>query len=114
MLSDKRQLHKLAFALENLNNPLQWVARPDLIDKAGPAYPLGFLDRVGAHGKVVGWCPQRKVMAQPSIACFVTHCGWNSNLEGLSNGVPFICWPYFADRFLRQTYIVDIWKVGWG
>ncbi|ERM99965.1 hypothetical protein AMTR_s00110p00119620 [Amborella trichopoda] len=51
-LFDKRQLHELALALENLGRPFLWVARPDLIDKAGAAYPEGFLDRVGAHGKV--------------------------------------------------------------
>ncbi|KAL4184290.1 hypothetical protein AMTRI_Chr10g310 [Amborella trichopoda] len=110
-LFGKDQLHELALALENLGRPFLW---PDLIDKAGAAYPEGFLDRVGAHGKVVGWCPQRTVLAHPSIACFVTHCGWNSTIEGISNGVPFICWPYFADQFLNQTYIVDIWKVGVG
>ncbi|KAL4184288.1 hypothetical protein AMTRI_Chr10g300 [Amborella trichopoda] len=93
-LFDKRQLHELALALENLGRPFLWVARPDLIDKAGAAYPEGFLDRVGAHGKVVGWCPQRKVLAHPSIACFMTHCGWNSTIEGVSNGMPLICWPY--------------------
>ncbi|ERM99955.1 hypothetical protein AMTR_s00110p00117260 [Amborella trichopoda] len=90
------------------------VPRPDHVEKSGTGYPEGFFGRVAAYGKVVGWCPQKKVLAHPSIACFVTHCGWNSTLEGLNNGVPFICWPYFADQFLNQTYIVDIWKVGVG
>ncbi|ERM99950.1 UDP-glycosyltransferase 83A1 [Amborella trichopoda] len=111
---DEHQFLELTLALENLGRPFLWVARPDLVDKSGAGYPEGFLGRVAAYGKVVGWCPQKKVLAHPSIACFVTHCGWNSTLEGLSNGVPFICWPYFADQFLNQTYIVDIWKVGVG
>lgn len=33
-------------------------------------------------------------------------------MEGVSNGVPFLCWPYFSDQFLNQSYISDIWKVG--
>lgn len=33
-------------------------------------------------------------------------------MEGVSNGVPFLCWPYFADQFLNETYICDVWKVG--
>ncbi|KAL4184302.1 hypothetical protein AMTRI_Chr10g224900 [Amborella trichopoda] len=111
-LFDKRQLHELALALENLGRPFLWVARPDLIDKAGVAYLEGFLDRMEVHGKVVGWCPQREVLTHPSIACFVTHCGWNSTIEGVSNGVPLICWPKFVDQFLNKSYIVDIWKVG--
>jgi UDP:flavonoid glycosyltransferase YjiC (YdhE family) len=33
-------------------------------------------------------------------------------MEGVSNGIPFLCWPYFADQFLNQSYICDVWKVG--
>ncbi|PPD67955.1 hypothetical protein GOBAR_DD35164 [Gossypium barbadense] len=33
-------------------------------------------------------------------------------MEGVSNGVPFLCWPYFADQFLNESYISDIWKIG--
>ncbi|XVE68284.1 hypothetical protein DITRI_Ditri09bG0055400 [Diplodiscus trichospermus] len=32
--------------------------------------------------------------------------------QGVSNGVPFLCWPYFADQFLNESNICDIWKVG--
>ena len=35
-------------------------------------------------------------------------------MESLSNGVPFLCWPYFADQFLNEEYICDVWKVGLG
>ncbi|KAI3717013.1 hypothetical protein L1987_68310 [Smallanthus sonchifolius] len=55
-----------------------------------------------------------QVLAHPSIACFMSHCGWNSTLEGVTNGVPFLCWPYFADQFYNETYICDIWKTGLG
>ena len=44
----------------------------------------------------------------------MSHCGWNSTMEGVSNGVPFLCWPYFADQFLNKTYICEIWKTGLG
>ena len=33
-------------------------------------------------------------------------------MEGVSNGVPFLCWPYFADQFLDESYICDTWEVG--
>ncbi|PRQ53391.1 putative hydroxycinnamate 4-beta-glucosyltransferase [Rosa chinensis] len=61
---------------------------------------------------MVGWAPHQKVLAHPSIACFLSHCGWNSTLEGLSNRVHFLCWPYFADQFLDKSYICNVWKVG--
>ncbi|KAL0014722.1 hypothetical protein SO802_001791 [Lithocarpus litseifolius] len=63
---------------------------------------------------MVGWAPQQQVLRHPSVACFFSHCGWSSTMEGVSNGIPFLCWPYFADRFLNRSYICDVWKVGLG
>lgn len=79
------------------------------IDKC---YPEGFEERVKNRGKMVGWAPQQKVLSHPSVACFLSHCGWNSTMEGVCNGVPFLCWPYFADQFLNQGYIAEYWRVG--
>ena len=35
-------------------------------------------------------------------------------MEGVSNGVPFLCWPYFGDQILNKGYICDVWRVGLG
>ncbi|RLN15902.1 putative glucosyl transferase [Panicum miliaceum] len=35
-----------------------------------------------------------------------------STMEGVRNGVPFLCWPYFADQFLDRNYITDVWRTG--
>ena len=35
-------------------------------------------------------------------------------MDGIGMGVPFLCWPYFADQFHNQSYICDKWKVGLG
>ncbi|KAK1553153.1 hypothetical protein Q3G72_029729 [Acer saccharum] len=107
---DKIQFQELALGLEVSNRPFLWVVRPDFT--SSDAYPEGFQDRVGSRGWMVGWAPQQKVLSHPSIACFLSHCGWNSTMEGVSNGLPFLCWPYFADQFLNESYICDIWKVG--
>lgn len=77
-------------------------------------YLKGFKSRIGTGGRMVGWAPQQTVLNHPSVARFLSHCGWNSTMEGVSNGLPFLCWPYFADQFLNQTYICDVWKVGLG
>lgn len=109
---DPTQFHELAMGLELSNRPFLWVVRSLMTDKVNGAYPEGFLDRVATRGLVVGWAPQQRVLSHPSIACFLSHCGWNSTMEGVSSGVPFLCWPYFADQYLNQSYLCDIWRLG--
>ena len=114
---DQKQFQEMALGLELSNAPFLWAVRPDSVykmDGSAAAYPPAFLERVAGRGKIVGWAPQWKVLSHPSIACFFSHCGWNSAIEGASNGVPFLCWPYFAEQFSIQTYICDVWKVGLG
>ncbi|KAL0014737.1 hypothetical protein SO802_001806 [Lithocarpus litseifolius] len=108
---DPTQFKELALGLELTNRPFLWVVRPDILDQSRNAYPKEFQ---GTRGKIIGWAPQTKVLNHPAIACFISHCGWNSLIEGVSNGVPFLCWPYFADQFLDRIYICDVWKVGLG
>ncbi|XP_038890155.1 UDP-glycosyltransferase 83A1-like [Benincasa hispida] len=110
---DKTQFQELALGLELTGRPFLWVVRPDITEEnPNNVFPLGFQERIESRGKIVGWAPQQRVLSHPSIACFVSHCGWNSTLESLSNGIRFLCWPYFADQFLNESYICDIWKVG--
>ncbi|KAJ9562099.1 hypothetical protein OSB04_007259 [Centaurea solstitialis] len=112
---DQIQFEELALGLELTNKPFLWAVRPGTSGGTDSAvYPDGFVDRVGNRGKMVSWTPQQEVLSHPSVACFMSHCGWNSTMEGVSNGVPFLCWPYFADQFLNMTYICEIWKTGLG
>ncbi|KAF9624161.1 hypothetical protein IFM89_008099 [Coptis chinensis] len=111
---DNRQFEELALGLELCGQPFLWVVRPDFTCEGTDVYPEGFEARVCSRGRMVGWAPQRQVLAHPSIACFLSHCGWNSTMEGLSVGVPFLCWPYFADQLLNKSYICDVWKNGLG
>lgn len=105
------QLDELALGLEISGRPFLWVVRPDLANGLRVKYPNGFLDRLSS-GKIVEWAPQEKVLSHPSVACFVSHCGWNSTLEGLNNAVPFLCWAYEVDQFHNQNYICDTWRNG--
>jgi hypothetical protein len=54
----------------------------------------------------------RQVLAHRAVACFVSHCGWNSTMEAVRNGVPVLCWPYFSDQFLNRSYVADVWRTG--
>ncbi|KAK6129132.1 hypothetical protein DH2020_037110 [Rehmannia glutinosa] len=100
---DQTQFEEVALGLELTNIPFLWVVRQDATDYA---YPKGFRDRVQNRGRMVNWAPQQQVLSHPSVACFISHCGWNSTIEGIANGVPFICWPYYADELLnRDLYL---------
>ncbi|KAK9052478.1 hypothetical protein SSX86_029107 [Deinandra increscens subsp. villosa] len=109
---NKTQFEELALGLELSNKPFLWVVRPGMTKETTLDYPDGFMERVSSRGRIVSWAPQQKVLTHPSVACFVSHCGWNSTLEGVTNGLPFLCWPYFADQFHNEAYICDIWKTG--
>ncbi|KAK9118884.1 hypothetical protein Scep_016977 [Stephania cephalantha] len=109
---DNRRIEEPSLGLELLGQPFLWVVGPDITKGEAIEYPDEFIKRVASRGRIVGWAPQRDVLAHPSVSCFLSHCGWNSTIEGLSMGIPFLCWPYFADQFLNESYICDVWKVG--
>lgn len=108
------QFQELALGLELSKRPFLWVAQPDFTKEKNMAYPEGFEERVRDHSWMVGWAPQQKILSHSSVACFISHCGWNSTMESVCNGVPILCWPQFADQFMNQTYICDVWSVGMG
>ncbi|GLJ48501.1 hypothetical protein SUGI_1023560 [Cryptomeria japonica] len=106
------QVEEFAAGLEATQRPFLWVVRSDLIEGSKTIFPPGFLERVRNRSCIVFWAPQLEVLSHPCIACFVTHCGWNSVQESITMGVPMLCSPYFVDQFLNRTYIVDVWKIG--
>ncbi|KAL6894116.1 hypothetical protein ACP4OV_008214 [Aristida adscensionis] len=109
---DRRQFEELALGLELAGRPFLWVVRPDFAAGLSKASLDEFVLRVAGTGMIVSWCPQQQVLAHRAVACFVSHCGWNSTMEGVRNGVPFVCWPYFTDQFLNQSYICNVWRNG--
>ncbi|KAJ8506752.1 hypothetical protein OPV22_007638 [Ensete ventricosum] len=109
---DRSQFEELALGLELSRRPFLWVVRPDLTDDTSGAWLDGFRERTVGRGRMVSWSPQQRILAHPSVACFLSHCGWNSTMEGVWNGVPFLCWPYFVDQFLDDSYICNVWRIG--
>lgn len=101
------QFDELAHGLELSGQSFLWVVKPsnNTDNKSKTSLVLN-------NGRIVEWAPQEKVLAHPAIACFLTHCGWNSILEGISFGVPFLCWPNFGEQFFHQDYVSEILKVG--
>ena len=44
--------------------------------------------------------------------CFFTHCGWNSTLEAIVNGVPMVAIPHWADQPTISKYMESVWGLG--
>lgn len=109
---DSAMLQELADGLALTGRPFLWVLRPNFVSGVDEGWLDQFRCRVEDKGLVVGWAPQQRVLSHPSVACFISHCGWNSTMEGVRRGVPFLCWPYFADQFLNRNYICDVWGTG--
>ncbi|TKW24878.1 hypothetical protein SEVIR_3G078600v4 [Setaria viridis] len=68
--------------------------------------PEGFIERTRGMGFVTqSWTPQTAILGHPSVGCFVTHCGWNSILESVTNGVPMIAWPLYAEQNMNAAML---------
>ncbi|CAN6292572.1 unnamed protein product [Urochloa humidicola] len=109
---DPRQFGELAEGLELTGRPFLWVVRPDFTPGLNKEWLAEFSQRVAGRGMIVSWCSQQHVLAHRAVACFVSHCGWNSTMEGVRNGTPFLCWPYFCEQFLNRNYITNVWRTG--
>ncbi|KAF4389590.1 hypothetical protein F8388_009723 [Cannabis sativa] len=53
------------------------------------------------------WAPQSAVLRHRSTGAFLSHCGWNSIVESLSQGVPMIAWPLYAEQKMNATILVE-------
>eukprot|EP00249_Psilotum_nudum_P011254 c23059_g1_i1 orf=95-1546(-) len=106
------QFEEIVLGLKASKQRFLWVFRPDLIDDSSYDGAQHIKEKTQNQGYVVSWSPQLKVLAHPAVGGFLTHCGWNSTLESIGNGIPMICWPYFADQTLTSLFITTVWKNG--
>lgn len=114
------QITELAMGLEMSEQRFLWVVRSPN-DNANASYftvhssndplgflPKGFLDRTKGRGLVVpSWAPQAQVLSHASTGGFLTHCGWNSVLESVVNGVPLIAWPLYAEQKTNAVMLTE-------
>lgn len=103
------QMHELAFGLETSNLPFIWLLRNPLgVPEEVDVLPEGFRARVAPRGLVcMGWAPQIKIMAHPSIGGYLFHSGWGSIVEALQFGLPLILAPMIIDQGLNARLAAE-------
>lgn len=112
-----KQMDELAAALEKSGVHFIWCVRQP-VDKGQTAgdygvLPDGFEDCVADRGFIIkGWAPQVAILRHHAVGAFLTHCGWNSVLEGIAAGVVMLTWPMGADQFTNAQLLVDQLHVG--
>jgi UDP:flavonoid glycosyltransferase YjiC (YdhE family) len=88
-----------------------WVLRPNMV--AGGTTSLATVKILGGEkARVVEWAPQRDVLRHRAVGCFLTHAGWNSTLEASFEGVPMVCWTFFADQLTNSRFVDTVWRTG--
>ncbi|KAK7818244.1 hydroquinone glucosyltransferase [Quercus suber] len=119
-------MKELALGLELSKQKFLWVVRSPNNELAQAAYfsdqtldnnplsflPVGFIERTKEQGLVVpSWAPQAQVLSHDSTGGFLSHCGWNSTLESIMQGIPLIAWPLFAEQRMNALLLTEDLKV---
>ncbi|BFI43263.1 protein MpUGT37 [Marchantia polymorpha subsp. ruderalis] len=107
------EMRELAHGLEASGVAFLWILKVSSPAEAITLLTPGFLDRTRHRGFIhIGWAPQTRILSHWAVGGFISHCGWNSIMESISNGVPIISWPVFVDQPMNARFISDVAKVG--
>ncbi|KAI3447535.1 hypothetical protein Pfo_004200 [Paulownia fortunei] len=109
------QFIELALGLEASTHPFILVVKGGAKSAEIEKWILdeGIEERTKERGLFIrGWAPQVLILSHSAVGGFLTHCGWNSTLEGISAGLPMITWPMFAEQFLNEKLLVQILETG--
>ncbi|KAG6428380.1 hypothetical protein SASPL_112631 [Salvia splendens] len=110
VLSNEQKVEILHGLVER-KRPFLWVVRS--LDSEEEEVKKMFEEEIqNCDGIIVTWCSQTAVLSHKSIGCFVTHCGWNSTLEGLVSGVPLIGCPHYSDQTTNAKLVEEVWGNG--
>lgn len=100
------EMRELAHGLEASGVAFLWILKVSSPAEAITLLTPGFLDRTRHRGFIhIGWAPQTRILSHWAVGGFISHCGWNSIMESISNGVPIISWPVFVDQPMNARYL---------
>lgn len=105
----REEYRELAGALEESPGPFIWVVQPG----SEEYMPHDLDNRVSNRGLIIhAWAPQALILNHISTGGFLSHCGWNSTMEAIVHGVPFLAWPIRGDQYFNAKLVVNYIKVG--
>ncbi|CAM8964546.1 unnamed protein product [Rhodiola kirilowii] len=109
---------QLAFALEKSRVNFIWVIRPPLGFEINSEFreeewlPEGFVQRMrddGDRGLVVhNWAAQVDILSHAAVSVFLSHCGWGSVMEAMSEGVVLLGWPMAGEQFFNAKFLEEM------
>jgi hypothetical protein len=103
-----QQIGEIAKTLLDLKRPFIWSLRTsqhECLPEAVRAAVAKQFETTDTPFLVLPWAPQKTILAHKATRLFVSHCGWNSTLEGISSGVPIVAWPMFGDQHLNAVMV---------
>ncbi|XP_012703082.1 putative cis-zeatin O-glucosyltransferase [Setaria italica] len=115
------QIEELAAALHGSKQRFIWVLRDadrgNLFTDSGEnrhtKFQTKFTKEIEGTGLVIiEWAPQLEILAHPSTAAFMSHCGWNSIMESMSHGKPILAWPMHSDQPWVAELVCKYLKAG--
>ncbi|XP_010503281.1 PREDICTED: UDP-glycosyltransferase 76E6-like isoform X1 [Camelina sativa] len=111
---ETKEVLEIAWGLCNSNQPFLWVIRPGSIPGFNgiKSFPQEVSKMVSDRGYVLKRAPQIEVLGHPAVGGFWSHCGWNSILESIAEGVPMICRPFHGEQKLNAMYVESVWRIG--
>lgn len=118
------QMQEVAAGLEASGQSFLWAVKkrnePQGMDEASfiSSLPLDLQTFVQRHSNagdksacsglvVLGWVPQSRILGHPAIGGHLSHCGWNSTVESIGQGVPMLAWPFQYDQPFQAKLLVE-------
>ncbi|KAJ7302266.1 hypothetical protein DFH08DRAFT_723274, partial [Mycena albidolilacea] len=103
-VATRQHVEALVTTLLDLEKPLPFIFA---LGSKVASLPQGLVERVNTSGKGLVcnfWVEQRAILQHGAVGWFLTHGGWNSLSESLTQGIPLIVWPASGEQALNAAF----------
>ncbi|KAJ7230815.1 hypothetical protein C8J57DRAFT_1197014 [Mycena rebaudengoi] len=103
-VATRQHVEALVTALLDLEKPFPFIFA---LGSKVASLPPGLVERVNTSGKGLVcdfWVEQRAILQHGAVGWFLTHGGWNSLSESLTQGIPLIVWPASGEQALNAAF----------